>query len=95
MSLRIRHQLLGGHVEHGETVLIDGAQLLFQPLFHDLGQGIAVFLLGPLPGDGIQLFLGAIDKGREIPHGNRADIIDHIRDLTGVCDHYLKGLFFT
>ncbi|CCX37069.1 unknown [Clostridium sp. CAG:1013] len=94
VSLGIRHQLLGGHVQHGEAVLHNGVQFLVQTLLHDLRQGVAVFFLGTLPSDGHQLLLGAFDEGWEVAHRHRADVVDHIGDLVRVGHHHLEGLFF-
>ena len=92
VGLAVGHQLLGGHVQHGEAVLDDGVQLLVQTGLDDFGQGVAVLLLGALPGDGHQLLLGALDEGREVAHGHRADVVDLVGDFTGVFHHHLKGL---
>ena len=71
----------------------DGVQLLLQPLFHDLGQGVTVVPLGVLPGGVAQLLFRALDAGRvgaprDGPHG----VVDHGRDLARVLDHHLVGL---
>ena len=92
MGLGVGHQLLGGHVQHGEAVLDDGVQLLVQAVLHDLGQGVAVLLFGPLPGDGDELLLGALDEGREVAHGHRPHLLDLIGDEVGVLHHHLIGL---
>ena len=74
-------------------MLDDGVQLLVQPGFDDLGQGVAVLLLGPLPGDGHQLLLGPLDKGREVAPGHRPHLLDLVGDEVGVFHHHLEGLF--
>ena len=73
-------------------MLDDGVQLLVQTGLDDFGQGVAILLLGALPGDGHQLLLGALDEGWEVAHGHRADVVDLVGDFTGVFHHHLKGL---
>ena len=89
----VGHQLDRDDIQHRVAVAADGVQLLLQPLFHDLGQGVAVVPLGVLPGGVPQLLFRALDAGRvgaprDGPHG----VVDHGRDLARVFDHHLIGL---
>ena len=60
----VGHQLDRDDIQHRVAVAADGVQLLLQPLFHDLGQGVAVVPLGVLPGGVAQLLFRALDAGR-------------------------------
>ena len=90
----VGHQLDRNDVQHRVTVAADGVQLLLQPLFHDLGQGVAVIPLGVLPCGIAQLLLCAFNAGRVGAPGDGAHIVvDHGGDLAGVLYHNLVGLF--
>ncbi len=90
----VGHQLDRNDVQHRVAVAADGVQLLLQPLFHDLGQGVAVIPLGVLPCGIAELLLCALDAGRVGAPGDGAHVVvDHGGDLAGVLYHHLVGLF--
>ena len=93
VGLAVRHELLRRHVQHGETVLVDGAELARQALFDDLRQRVAVFLLRARPCDRVELLLRAVDERGKNALGNRADLLDHIGDLIRVRHDDLVRLF--
>ena len=89
---RVVHQLLGNHVQHGEPVLDDGGQLPVQTAGHNFRHRIAVKLLGPAPGDVLQLLIRPVDMGREGAQGDRADVFHPVGNGVGVGHHHLIGL---
>ena len=90
----VGHQLDRNDVQHRIAVAADGVQLLLQPLFHDLGQGVAVIPLGVLPCGIAQLLLCTLDAGRVGAPGDGAHVVvDHGGDLAGVLHHNLVGFF--
>ena len=93
VGLAVRHELLRRHVQHGETVLVDGSELARQALFDDLRQRVAVFLLCARPCDRVELLLRAVDERGKNALGNRADLLDHIGDFIRVRHDDLVRLF--
>ena len=90
----VGHQLDRNDVQNRVAVATDGIQLLLQPLFHDLGQGVAVIPLGVLPCGIAQLLLCTLDAGRVGAPGDGAHVVvDHGGDLAGVLHHNLVGFF--
>ena len=72
----------------------DGVQLLLQTLPHQVGQGIAIVLLGTLPGGVPQLLLRPFDAGGIGAPGDGPDVVvDHGGHLVGVGDDDLPRLF--
>ena len=97
---RLADQLLRDGIQGGKAVADDGAQLLFQPLLDDFGQGIAVELLGAAPGAAFDV------AGRLLPIGlegvlalrvlgEEAELAHLVRDLARGVDDHLVRLFFS
>ena len=97
---RLGHQLDRDHVQRGEAVADDRAQLLVHALLHDLRQRIAVDRDGLVHGDAAQLVLGlgpeglegllALGMGQEHLH-----VAHEIGDPVGVGNDDLLRLFPT
>ncbi len=94
MLLGVCHEFLGNHVEYGESVLDDGVQLLGKPLGDILRDLIVVLrvtieLLGPVPADGLELFLRPLDGGWERAVRHWPDALHQVRNTIRILNDNL------
>ena len=88
-ALGVCNKLNRDHIEHGKSVFDYGIELSLKSLFNELGQGIAVPLVRPLPAAFGKLYVSAGNVGLISALGNGTHVVAHIRYHIRVGDNNL------
>ena len=75
-------------IHYGKAVVDNGVKLLIKALFHHLGQGVAVKLVGIIPAYISKQIVRALDYRRVVAvgHGDNV-VVNHISNFVGVIDN--------
>ena len=91
MGVRVRDQLLGGHIYDVVVAREDVVQLRLDALGDDGGRVLAVYLVHTAVDQVLELAVGVLYLRREEPVGEKLYLLAHVRDGVRVPDHSLVG----
>ena len=86
------HQLLGDDIHHRKAVGNNGIQLLLQTGSNHFRQLFPIDGMRLLVTDIPEGLIGIFNHGRTLIRPHRGNVLNHICDLIGICNHHLLCL---